>query len=59
MTLVKIEDVIDHLSSDMKSALEVAVKTILPDADFDRDELFREFRSAVGRKKVQRLGARS
>jgi len=32
MTLVKIEDVIDHLSSDMKSALQVAVKTILPDA---------------------------
>ena len=50
MARVKIEDVIDHLDHDMKRALEDAVRGIMPDADIDRNRLFREFRKAVGRK---------
>jgi len=35
----------------MRNALEAAVKEVLPDAgSFDRYELFRAFRRAVGRK---------
>jgi hypothetical protein len=50
MARVKIEYIIDHLSTDMRSALDAAVKKVLPEATFDRYQLFRAFRSAVGRK---------
>lgn len=50
MARVKIEEIIEDLSSEMKRALEDAVKRILPGAEFDRNQLFREFRRAVGRK---------
>jgi hypothetical protein len=50
MGRVKIEDVISHLDSDIRKALEAAVKEILPNAQFDPYELFRAFRRAVGRK---------
>jgi hypothetical protein len=47
---VKIEDVVDHLSSEIRRALSDAVKHELPNAKFDEHALFREFRRAVGRK---------
>lgn len=50
MARVKIEDIVDHLSSEIRKALEQAVTNVLPDAEFDAYELFREFRRAVGRK---------
>ncbi len=50
MARVRIEDIVDHLSSEMRSALDDAVKRALPDAEFDAHQLFREFRRAVGRK---------
>ena len=50
MARVKIEDIVDHLSSDMKRALERAVERTCPDVAFDRNQLFREFRRAVGAK---------
>lgn len=50
MAQVKIESIIEHLDYDMKLALEDAVSRVLPDADVDRNELYREFRRAVGRK---------
>jgi hypothetical protein len=50
MAQVQIEEVIDHLSHEMKAALEKAVNDVLPRAEFDRNELFRAFRRAVGRK---------
>lgn len=34
----------------MKRALESAVERVLPDAEFDRNELSREFKRAVSRK---------
>jgi hypothetical protein len=51
MARIRIEHIVDHLDSDMRKALEAAVKEVLPDAgSFDRYELFRAFRRAVGRK---------
>ena len=50
MARVKIEDIIDHLSSEMRAALRDAVRRVLPDAHVDEHQLFREFRRAVGRK---------
>lgn len=50
MARIKIEDVVDDLSTEMRSALEAAVKEVLPDAKFDRQQLFREFKRAVRRK---------
>lgn len=50
MARVKIEDIIEDLSSEMKRALEDAVERVLPDSRFDRNHLYREFKRAVGRK---------
>jgi hypothetical protein len=51
MAQVKIEDIIvNDLSREMRNALEEAVREVLPDADFDRAELFRGFKRAVRRK---------
>ncbi len=50
MARVKIEEVIDDLSSEIRSALEAAIKEVLPGAQFDSYELFRAFKRAVGRK---------
>ena len=50
MARVRIESIVDHLSSEMTRALEEAVSRMLPDANIDRNELYREFRGAVGRK---------
>jgi hypothetical protein len=50
MAQVKIEEIIDHLSHEMKRALEDAVERTIPGVSFDRDELFRQFRKAVYRK---------
>jgi hypothetical protein len=46
---VQIEGVIDHLSSEMRRALEIAVQETIPGARFDPHQLFRAFRGAVGR----------
>ena len=50
MARVKIEEVVDHLSSEMRKALTIAVNNVIPDAEFDERQLFREFRRAVARK---------
>lgn len=50
MARVKIEEVIDHLSSDIKRALTDAVNNSISGAEFSPDNLFREFKRAVGRK---------
>lgn len=47
MAQIKIEDVIDHLSFEMKRALEDAVTSEITGARFDRDALFRAFTRAV------------
>lgn len=50
MKQIKIESVIDHLSHDMKRALEDAVRRQVPGATFDRNALFKEFLKGVYRK---------
>jgi hypothetical protein len=51
MARVKIEDILDDLSADLKYALEDAVKmTLGPEAKFSRDTLFRNFRLEVRKK---------
>jgi len=50
MARVKIEDVVDHLSLEMRRALERAVDEVIPDAEYDSRELFRAFRRAVAAK---------
>ncbi|MCA0850864.1 hypothetical protein [Salipiger thiooxidans] len=43
MARIKIEEVIQHLDHDMKRALEAAVRETIPDAQFDRQRLFKAF----------------
>jgi hypothetical protein len=50
MAQVKIQSLVEHLDYDMKRALEDAVSRALPHANIDRNELYREFCRAVGRK---------
>ena len=50
MARVKIEDVIESIDYEIKGALEDAVNRTIPNAQFDRNQLFREFCKAVGRK---------
>jgi hypothetical protein len=50
MAQVEIEEIVGHLSSEMRKALEAAVEEVIPNAQFDRHELFRAFRRAVRRK---------
>ncbi|MGA2269046.1 MAG: hypothetical protein ABSH44_11310 [Bryobacteraceae bacterium] len=50
MARVKIEEIIDHLSSEMRGALADALSEVAPDADVDEDDLFRAFKKAVYRR---------
>jgi hypothetical protein len=50
MARVKIEEIVEDLSTEMRRALEAAVKEVLPDAEFDSYKLFRAFKRAVRRK---------
>jgi len=50
MARIKIEEVIDHLSSEMKSALRTAVAQVDPSSEIDINALYRSFVRAVGRK---------
>jgi hypothetical protein len=47
---VNIEEIIDHLSYDMRRALADAISETLPHAEFDEREVFRAFQRAVRRK---------
>lgn len=50
MARVKIQSIIEHLDYEMKRALEDALQRALPEVQFDRNEVYKEFRRAVGRK---------
>lgn len=50
MKQVNIEDVIDHLSSEMRKALLDAVHEVDPKANVDAYSLLRAFKRAVRRK---------
>ena len=50
MAKVKIQSIVEKLDYDMKRALEDALSRVAPDLNIDRNEVYREFRRAVGRK---------
>ena len=50
MAKLKIEDIVEHLDSEMRLALEDAVREAVPDAEFDSHQLFRAFARAVDRR---------
>jgi hypothetical protein len=50
MARVKMEEIIEHLNNEIRSALEDAVNRQLPGTNFNSHQLFREFVKAVGRK---------
>jgi hypothetical protein len=50
MARIKPEEIIEHLDRDMRVALEIAVKQVLPEAEFDSMALFRAFVLAVDRQ---------
>lgn len=50
MAKVKIEALLEYLDSDLKKALDDAVRRVLPNSQFDRNTLFKEFTRSVGRK---------
>lgn len=58
MARMKIEEVFDHLSSEMWGALDDAARECAPDTNIDAHELFRAFERALRRKCSSReLGA--
>ncbi len=44
------EEIVEHLATEMRRALSDAVKSNIPGAQFDEYQLFREFKRAVRRK---------
>lgn len=50
MARVKMQSIVEHLSTQMKRALEAAVQDVDSDSEIDRSELYRAFKRAVGRK---------
>lgn len=50
MAEIKIDEIIDHLSTEMKSALNAAVDEVASGANIDRPQLYRAFVRAVRRK---------
>jgi hypothetical protein len=44
------EEIVDHLSTEVRRALENSVRQVAPDARIDSYELFRAFRREIGRR---------
>ena len=50
MARIKIQSIVEKLDYDLKRALEDAIDEVLPNSHIDRNELYRAFERAVGRK---------
>ena len=50
MAAIKIQAMMEHLDSDLRSALKAALSEVLPDYDVDVHELFGAFTRAVGHR---------
>jgi len=50
MSQVDIGSIVEHLDYGLKRALEAAVEEVLPNAQFERNQLYRAFVRAVRRK---------
>lgn len=50
MAQVRIQNIIEKLDYEMKRALDEAVSRVLPDAEINRNALYKSFIKSVGRK---------
>jgi len=50
MAKIKVEEIVDDLSSEFRRALADAVREVMPGIQCDEYQLFRAFKRAVGRK---------
>ncbi|MBC5994023.1 hypothetical protein [Pontibacter cellulosilyticus] len=50
MARIKVEDVVDHLDTEFRRALEETIKEHFPRQDFDAWAIFRTFKRQVYRK---------
>lgn len=50
MARIKIEGVLDHLDNELRQALEEAVRSSIPDANYDIRRLYKDFVRAAERK---------
>lgn len=50
MAKVKIEDIVDHLDTDLRKALAETIKQHFPNQPFSDRDVFRTFKRMVGRK---------
>lgn len=50
MAKIKIEEVVDHLDSEFRKALEATLKEHFPNQSFDARAVFRTFKKQVYRK---------
>jgi len=50
MARIKIDEVFEKLESSFRNALISAVQEVIPEANFDIDELFQAFKRAIRRK---------
>jgi len=49
MATVKLEEIVDHLDTEVRRALEDSVHEILPNSNFDSHELYHAFKRAISR----------
>lgn len=47
MARIKVEDVVDHLDSEFRKALEATLQQYFPDQQFESREVFRTFKKMV------------
>jgi hypothetical protein len=50
MAEIQMSTIVAKLPSEMKKSLEHAVKAVMPDAEFDTAQLYKQFEYAVARK---------
>ena len=50
MAKIQIENIVDHLDSEFRKALEATLKEHFPNENFDTREVFRTFKRQVYRK---------
>jgi hypothetical protein len=50
MARIKVEEIIDHLDREFRSALRETLQEMYPDISFDEHQLFRTFKKKVYRK---------
>ena len=50
MARIKMEEIVDHLSTEVRKALSATINNTMQNAEIDDRKLYREFKRAIGRK---------